>query len=318
MPELICSNPESGGCLVAFVDEMLAGYVLTTGAVRRRDLAYVLGVETGSSETGRKRSRVFVYSRGQWIPPVDLDWNARSCTICHDPAERLIAMSEQGYILALGGGRVVVEPRIAPGDQTPGPLTEVRSIAGRAYAVGTLRQVYVREAPGRWWRIDQTCRASGPHAADYAFRTIDGFSPTDIYAAGWEGEVWHYDGHTWSLQETPTNLAFYCLRCAGDGQVYAVGQLGLILRGRGNRWEVVNHEATENDLWGCEWFHDRLFVASTRVLYELHGDDLIPVDFGDEPPPVICYHLSAADGIMWSIGENAVMEFNGTSWTLIL
>jgi hypothetical protein len=300
------------------VDEMFAGYLLSTGAVRRRDLAYLVGVETASMESAQPRSRVFVYTRGQWIPPVDLDWNARSCTVCHAPAERLIAMSAQGYILTLGGGQVVVEPRIAPGDQMPGPLTEVRAIAGPAYAVGTLRQAYIREAPGQWRRIDQTCRASGSDAVDYAFQTIDGFSPADIYAAGWEGEVWHYDGQTWSPRDTPTNFDFNCLRCAGDGQVYAVGQRGLILRGRGDRWEVVEHEATEQDLWGCEWFQDRLFVATMRMVYELRGNKLIPVEYGEVLPPATCYHLSAADGVMWSIGEGDVLQLDQNGWSRII
>src|SRR5437016_1752725 len=101
------------------MDDIFAGFALTTGAVRARDLIYVLGTETASVEEGVPRSRVFVYDRGRWIPPIDLEWNARSCAVCHDPAEQLIAISEQGYVLALGGGQVVVEPRIAPGDQTP-------------------------------------------------------------------------------------------------------------------------------------------------------------------------------------------------------
>ena len=301
------------------MDKIFAGYELTTGAVRYRDLAYVLGTETASSDEDFPRSRVFVYDRGQWIPPVDLEWNARSCVVCHDPAERLIAISEHGYVVTLGGGEVVVEQRIAPGDLTPGPLTEVRCITGgAAYAVGTLRQAYVREQPGRWHRIDQTCRATGPDASLHAFRTIDGFSSSDIYAAGWEGEVWHYDGLTWSNQETPTNLALYRLCCAGDDQVYVVGQCGLILRGRGDRWDVIKHEATEEDIWSCEWFHDRLFVATTHLLYELQGNNLVPVDYGKKPSPRSCYHLSAADGVMWSIGSHDVMQLNKSGWSRIL
>jgi hypothetical protein len=298
---------------------MFSGYALTTGTLRTRDLGFVLGTETEPADEGSPRSRVFVRHRGQWIPPVDLDWNARSCTFVTRPDERLIAISEQGYVACLGGGEVAVEPRIAPGDQTPGPLIDVRAVAtGSAYAVGTMRQAYVRERPGGWRRIDYSCRANGPGAADRAFCSVDGFTDTDIYAGGWEGEIWSYDGRDWSRRETPTNLALYSVRCAGDDQVYAVGQRGLILRGRGNRWESVEHQATEEDFWACEWFQDRLFVATTHSLYELRGSDLLPVDFGATRLPGTCYHLSAGDGAMWSIGALDLMQLDQDGWSRVI
>lgn len=301
------------------MDEMFAGYTVTNGVVRAHDLAYLLGSETEPEDGATPRSRVFVHDRGQWLEPVDLEWNVRSCTVCRHPAERMLSISEQGYVLALGGGQVAVEPRIAPGDQTPGPLTEVRAIAGdTVVAVGTLRQAFLREQPGQWLRIDQSCRASGPGAADHAFLSVDGFSPTDIYAAGWEGEVWHYDGQTWTAQEIPTNLAFYRLCCAGDGLVYAVGQRGLILRGSRDRWEILQQESTQEDLWGCEWFQDRLFVATTHALYELDKNDLVPVEYSEQRIPATCYALSAADGIMWSIGTHDVMQLDKNGWSRII
>ena len=179
------------------------------------------------------------------------------------------------------------------------------------------REVYRRDTANSWVMFGPGDDGE-PENFVCGFEAIDGFSGKDIYAAGWEGEVWHYDGRSWSPRDTPTTLAFHCLRCADDGQVYAVGQRGLILRGRGHRWELVPHEATEDDLWGCEWFQDRLFVATTHVLYELRGDDLVPVDHGEVPPPATCYHLSAADGVMWSIGAEDVLQLDQNGWSLII
>ena len=301
------------------MNDMLSGYLLTTGAVHRRDLAYVLAVQANQQDAEPPGCRVLVRHKGEWLPPVDVEWNARSCTVCTAPETRLLAMSEQGYVLALGGGKVVVEPRVVPGPQMIGPLTEIRSIDGHAYAVGTLRQVYLREGAGAWRAIDQTCRSSGPNAADFGFRDIDGFSSSDIYAAGWEGEIWHYNGQQWSPSEAPTNFALYSVRCAGDGYVYVTGQRGILLRGRHMQWEIIEHGLTEEDIWSCEWFDGRLYLATLHLLYVLEpGRKLALVDYGTTLPPATCYRLSAADGIMWSIGASDVMEFNGVEWALVV
>ncbi|WP_198163630.1 hypothetical protein [Pedobacter cryoconitis] len=90
-----------------------------------------------------------------------------------------------------------------------------------------------------------------------------------------------------------------------------------MLRGRNDQWEIIKHESTEEDLWGMEVFDGQLYVSSTSFVYRLEGDKLNPVDFGVDIPRT-CYHLSAADGIMWSIGIKDIMEFDGSNWKRIL
>jgi hypothetical protein len=53
-----------------------------------------------------------------------------------------------------------------------------------------------------------------------------------------------------------------------------------------------------------------------RTVYRLEGDRLKPVGFGKDLPRT-CFHLSAADGVMWSIGAKDLMAFDGKSWTRI-
>ena len=209
---------------------------------------------------------------------------------------------------------MVVEPRIAPGDQTPGPLTEVRAIAGAAYAVGTLPQAYVRDGPGRWRRIDQTCRASGPDAADFAFRpSMDSRRWTSMPGAGRAKLALRRQVVPRRYRPILLSIAY-----AAAAMVGLRRGRGLILCGRGDRWLFVFHEAAEEDLWSCEWFQDRLYVATTHVLYKLHGDDLVPLDYGDLLPPATCYHLGAADGVMWSIGAQDICQLDQTGWSRII
>jgi hypothetical protein len=243
-------------------------------------------------------------------------WLACSATVCHVPIERYLMLGTDGSVEVSGGG-TVSEETIASGAVDPrkrGPLREVRGIAkGRAYAVGVCRQAYVREDEGQWRCIDQSAQVGDTPITDTSFESIDGFSEQEIYAVGWEGEIWKYDGSVFAQQNSPTNLALYKVRCAPDGFAYACGQLGTLLRGRDDQWEVIEHESTREDLWGMEYFDGRLYVSSTHIVYVLEDGKLKPVDFGDDAPRT-CYHLSAADGIMWSIGPKDVMEFNGSTW----
>ncbi|MBT2372846.1 hypothetical protein J7E41_12460 [Pseudomonas fluorescens] len=229
-------------------------------------------------------------------------------------------LGTDGSVEASGGG-TVLEESIANCGVDPkkrGPLREIRGIAkGRAYAVGTCRQAYLREDEDQWRCIDQSAQVGDTPITDTSFESIDGFSEQEIYTVGWEGEIWQYDGARFTQQNSPTNLALYKVRCAPDGFTYACGQLGTLLRGRHDQWEMIEHESTREDLWGMEVFDGQLYVSSTHFVYRLEDGKLKPVDFGDDVP-LTCYHLSTADGIMWSIGPKDVMQFDGSTWTRCL
>jgi hypothetical protein len=296
------------------------GYSITTGTVRYSDLAYLLTTNDQVVAEGYASSLIFDFDMGEWAAGA-VKWLACSGTVCHEPTERFIVLGTDGSINISGGGEVKEEPPIASCGVDPkrrGPLREIRGIAkGRAYAVGTCRQAYVRDGEGQWRCIDQSAQGGDVDLTDTSFESIDGFSEQEIYTVGWEGEIWQYDGATFSQRTSPTNLALYKVRCAADGFVYACGQLGTLLRGRGEQWEVIEHESMSDDLWGLEIFNGDVYVSSTHFVYRLEDGKLIPVDFGDDVPQT-CYHLSAADGIMWSIGPKDVMEFDGSSWKRIL
>lgn len=298
----------------------LQGYSITSGTVRYSDLAYLLATNDQVIAEGHTSSLILDFDMGNWAAGA-VKWLACSGTVCHVPAERFIVLGTDGSINVSGGGEVKEEPPIRPAGIDPrkrGPLREIRGIAnGRAYVVGTCRQAYVRDDEGQWRCIDQSAQVGDVDITDTSFESIDGFDEQEIYTVGWEGEIWTYDGAAFTQLTSPTNLALYKVRCAPDGFVYACGQLGTLLRGRGDQWEVIEHGSTTEDLWGMEVFNGEVYVSSTRFVYRLVDGKLKAVDFGDDVPGS-CYHLSAADGIMWSIGPKDVMEFNGSTWKRIL
>ena len=301
-------------------DPRMSGLSITTGTVRYSDLSYLITTNDISISEGYTGSILFGLDRGIWGAGT-VPWLGCSGTVCHIPAERYVVLGTDGAVRVSGGGIIKEEASIASCGVDPrkrGPLREIRGIAkGRAYAVGTCRQAYVREDEDQWRCIDKSAQVGDTPITDTSFESIDGFSEQEIYTVGWEGEIWKYDGSVFTQQNSPTELALYKVRCAPDGFAYACGQLGTLLRGRNDQWEVIEHDSTEEDLWGMEVFDGQLYVSSTSFVYRLEEGKLLPVDFGDEVVRT-CYHLSGADGIMWSIGAKDVMEFDGSNWKRVL
>jgi len=297
-------------------EDLTNGFGFTTGAVRFHDLIYFVGTRRDLVKQGIPHSRFFSVDRGQW-GAANLDWLACSMTVARD-VDRLLVLGNRGQILRVGGGDYEIEAPIGgTSDESParrGELREIRAVAGESvYAVGIGRQVYQRVGTDRWTCIDQAIRPQGDEVMTTNFESIDGFGRDELYAVGWEGEIWWYDGQSWRSVDSPTNLALYKVRCGGDGFVYACGQAGTILRGRRDSWEALQHDAHKHDFWGLAWFNDRLYLSSTTFVYELVDGEPSRVDYGDDPL-LSCYHLDAADGILLSTGAEDLATFDGTTW----
>src|SRR3569833_960886 len=117
----------------------------------------------------------------------------------------------------------------------------------------------------------------------------------DIYAVGWDGEVWNYDGASWHELPAITNQVLVDVCCTGDGVVYACGREGLLIKGRADIWEIVDTDDLEEDFWSLAWFDDRLFIASLYNLYTLGKKGLAEVSMGKDTPGT-CNRLAADDG----------------------
>lgn len=282
------------------------------GTVRYKDLVYVCVCHDDLLNRKAPHSSFTAYDQGKWTDAGDRDWDTVSMSVVKRPIEQMIAVGEYGKAWLYGSHddheEVIKEGKMTAKDR--GSLRVVRGIDGIAYAAGMDRQVWRRDGANRWTCIDQSMRPR-PRENLVGFEGIDGFSAKDIYAGGWGGEIRHWDGKKWKAIDSPTNSNLTNLVCAND-VVYAVGRLGLLLRGRANRWRVLEQEVGE-DLWGLAWYRGKLWAASMDQLYVLEKDVLVPVEFDDDRPET-CYHLSAADGVLWSIGPKDLFVFDGKEW----
>jgi len=295
-------------------------YSYVTGVVRLPDLAYVALVEDKLSKERIPHSFFSEWDAGSWRGDgIAKKWDTVSMCICQVPVEQGLALGPKGEIFCVGSGDIH-EETVATGSQSPenrGPLRAIRSIGGRAFVVGMDRQAYRRDGRSTWVAIDQGARPDSKNSKTVGFESVDGFGANDIYAVGWDGAIWHYNGTTWTEIASPTNLVLTNVCCAGDGKVYATGRRGLLLCGQGPVWEVVEHESMDDDIWGLAWYRGCLYLATNRSVFVLSRDRrLTRVYFGSDPPRT-CFHLSTGAGVLWSIGPKDVMSFDGFVWSRI-
>ena len=287
------------------------------GAVRYSDLLYLALQEDAVDPNTEPHFFPVTFDRGSLGSDMKIPWTPVGLTVCMKPLEQMICVGEDGEAFSLGSGSVAFESihahGLSPLDRG-GPLRNVGTVGGCAYAVGMRRQVYQRKDVDGWHPIDEAIYSNSQEVV--GFESIDGFSDNEIYTVGWEGEIWCRRDDKWQKMDSPTNLILTDVCCGGDGIVYICGQLGTLLKGDGEAWTVIDTGITEN-IWSIAWYGDRLYMATFSGLFALVDDRVERVVFGDDKP-LTFYHLSAADGLLCSFGGKDVMTFDGNAWTRVV
>jgi hypothetical protein len=293
----------------------LQGLAIRTAVVARPDLGFIYACDLKKQEKQVPHAVTFkwkagVFSQGQ------CSYDAHTACIIQQPEYGLVDASEPGYYSVetqkgVTSGDILVNSQPAPKKRRLGGIRSLAEIEGKAYAVGLGAMVYRLDKLSRWTRIDDGLPES------FGIEAIHGFDSSDIYAVGADGEFWHYDGKKWTKHELPTNANLNEVKCAGNKKVYLAGADGTLIQGRKDRWEVLEQEEVTDDLWDIEWFNEQLYVSTMDAVYRLKKNELEAVDFGADPPKS-CNQLSAAKGVLWSIGEFDLLSFDGTDWSRIV
>jgi len=227
--------------------------------------------------------------------------------------------------VALGSRGEYLEIEPATANEYAGTLTgldvlvrRVAAVGDTIFAVGMGRSVIRRFRRGSWTEF-------GPGITDadqgqvVGFEGIDGFSPDDIYVAGWAGEIWHWVHDAWRRIDSPTNGNLNAVAC--DRQralVYAVGDNGTMVRGSGDQWDVVDTRRAEN-LQDVVVFAGDVFVVTDFRILRLTPAGLVPEDrFADGDAPGTCLHLLLAEDGVVSMGPRDLFAFSQGIWRRIV
>lgn len=226
-------------------------------------------------------------------------------------------LSKRGVVVTIESGSVSeTEIKTAgTGKNRYGYVHQIREIAGELYICGMGRQVY-KNLERSWVSIAQ--RILAPiDSVEYNFKSIDGTSSTDIYAVGWKGEIFHYDGKDWKQCSSPTNINLNAVKCVDPNTVYICGRNGILLKGSMDAWSVYAAEDFEEDLWGLDVFDGKPYIAYRNGIAMFDGNSIIPVDTKLKPEPDSGVLQSNGDEL-WSFGNNDLCYFNGESWERVI
>ena len=277
------------------------GLVIRTAAVRRHDLGFIYACDPAKEREEIPHAIIFKWKAGVFERG-ECEYDAHTICVIEVPESGLVDASGAGYY-SINTRNVITTVVLFENSHPPskkrriGGIRSISEIAGKAYAVGLRGMVYRLDRLNAWTRIDDGL----PDTFDV--QAIHGFGEADLYAVGRNGDLWQFDGKQWIKRQLPTNMNLTSVKCAGDGKVYVAGHRGILIEGRSDQWENIEHQATGDDIWDIEWFEGQTYLSTMKEVYQLNNGGLNPVDFGKDRPKS-CYQLSTAPGVMWSNGEH--------------
>ncbi|WP_437934346.1 hypothetical protein [Sorangium sp. So ce341] len=233
-------------------------------------------------------------------------------------SKEAVFVGDDGRCAVVGPDGRMADERVTAGPRAPqntGPLRGGTRIGDQLVVVGMQRQVYRRERDGVWVDLMRGLPDDVPGEVA-GFEAVAAVQPSELYAAGWDGELFCFDGQAWRQLDSPTRRIITGLGVDDDGTVWGCGRNGLVLRGRGSDWQLVPEAACPDDLFSIVPFKGRVFAASLRRLYCIEAGrvELLDLDaLGADSFGV----LSAFGDTLWSIGAKDVLSFDGQRWSRV-
>lgn len=229
------------------------------------------------------------------------------------PSGLISSRSNGGDVWPFGGGSGPMEQISAGRFVAP---TRLKCIDGVTYAVGLGRCVFQRLDVGKWSPLENGF-PGGEVTTKMGFSDIDAFTECDMYAVGGHGDVWHYNGTTWSQLGFPSNVQLATVTCAGDGKVYISGEGGSLWVGEKSTWKQI-HQGASSLLWNdVLWFENKLWLASDYQFRQWDGKQLVPVEHEGKSVDV-AGHLDAYDGVLVVASPNEAKMFDGSTWRTLV
>lgn len=283
---------------------------IRTGAIADLSSVYLLMEDPVLAEQDIPYTTVGIWQSGEdWIRG-SLDYNGISVMVMpYDPeVERVVIVGNTGKCT------LIEDDQITPGIiKDEDALASVNHVHGSVIATGILGGLYRMQHADSWEALThkdvrENLSAACAHPSG------------GILACGWRGLIALYNGGEVERIESGTNVILTDVICDQDGELFACGQRGTIVRGHKDALKPLELEGITDDFWSIAKFQGELYVASTIALYRLVDDETLElVKFAGEAIPTSFYHLDTyQDSLMLSAGQKDAVLFDGKEWTRIL
>lgn len=200
-------------------------------------------------------------------------------------------------------------------------LQQIIQIGDDLYVVGSSSQVYRRHDDA--WHIFNQGLEEVPTAVflkqgktlseavmlsqktTAMLHSIDGSAENNLFAVGYGGSIYHKGDGPWVKLDDVTNTNLHRVKYVDEDTVYIAGDKGILLKGNSKGFHVVQ-TGINDDLWGLEWFNNKLYIGTTRNgIYEFDGKNFHKIltapknDFE-------CHTLNAYGGQMLALGSKDI------------
>lgn len=253
--------------------------------------------------------------------------SARGALVPSNVADVVVASDADGrrygYFLGEDGGVWCYDGRgivSSDGIESPRNIRALRSLgltSGSHVAAGGGSTVFVRRPGSAWADLDMSSVLEREGLRYVGFEKVLASADGSFFLFGWSGvAVMLGNGGSTVRLDLPTNLDLYDAAWGEDGYIYACGDEGTVLRGRGiDDWSVIDNEITDEKLWGVCSFGGRVFVCSMHLIYEVVGSELRHTDYSERSDiPSFTYRLRSCSDCAWSIGAKQLVEYDGSDW----
>lgn len=196
------------------------------------------------------------------------------------------------------------------------PITVFRflkNIDGKVYAGGTNYFLF-QEDKNNWKELSHDLIKLN-HSLK-SFENLTGFNEKELYGFGWSGLIFSNSEGSWKQIKSPTKLIL------NDGdvhnnEVFIGGNDGIILKGRKNKWTIIENKLLTNDIWSVRKYGDAVYFSTLSGILKWKDNKLSIFKQLNTDMHTSMFLFTGPSGL-WSVGTSDIALFDGENWQTIV
>lgn len=189
----------------------------------------------------------------------------------------------------------------------------------------SLTRIWASQSAGTWasggagtvlrWDSDQKMWGLIKLPTDSAMNGIFGTSAKDLWVVGAKGEIWHFDGTSFTQSPSGVSTNLNAVWGSGSSDIWAVGDTGTAVHFDGSTWKAVPTGVAGNlkSIWGTG-SSDIWAVGTGGASVHFDGTQWLSLS-GTGADLQDVWGTSSRD--VWAVGNGGVVQrFDGKRWAL--